>query len=72
MIPVLRLIDRILAGLPENSRLRAELSELKPEIQRLRAQVEALEAELRDAKAEIDRLRNPSEDEPRFSGWDKQ
>jgi uncharacterized protein (DUF3084 family) len=60
MIPGLRIIDDILKGLPENARLRAQLSEL-------RAQVEGLQRELEDARIEINRLRQEQQPQRKLS-----
>jgi TolA-binding protein len=59
MIPGLKLIDDILAGLPENARLRAQLTEL-------RGQVDTLQRELEAARAEIQRLRQQQQSQDRL------
>lgn len=59
MIPGLKLIDDILAGLPENARLRAQLTEL-------RSQVDTLQRELDTARAEIQRFRQQQQSDGRL------
>ena len=73
MIPGLKIIDDILKGLPENARLRSELSDLRAEVERLHAANEKLQSELGDAQAEIQRLKQPQHpgawgSQPRIKG----
>jgi hypothetical protein len=63
MIPGLSLIDDILKGLPENARLRAQLTELRTQVETLQRQLETARAEIQGFRQQKPNDRLPDESE---------
>lgn len=60
-IPGLKLIDDILAGVPDNARQRKELTELRVQIVALHAEMEKRDVALEDARLQIKALKDKYE-----------